>query len=585
MVIGLNKEPRLHFSEEERADRILQKPIRKAEHAVEKADRAWEKVPKKTVRVKKRTTDPVMGKTVVRLHFEEAEKAKTPSKLEYTLRGLPSDLVGGRIHKQIRNSEEDNVGVESTHKLEETTESGVRLAQKGHYHHKLKLHRKAQSAERQLEKANVNVLYQKSIRSDPKLSSKPVSRWQQKQAIKKQYAAAKHSGYSARAAMDEAGKISKATQGAVKKAGWVKSFISVHRRGFFIAIIAVLLLCFLLDFLSACSVMTQTVGTAIAGSTYPSKDEDMLGAEAIYTAKEEELQAYLDCYERTHDYDEYHFVLDEIEHDPYVLISILTAFQGGEWRLLEVQDTLQMLFDRQYILTEEVERETRSRTETRIGTQPVTDPVTGMIVLEEYEYEAEIEYDYYICTVTLDNFDLSHLPVYIMNEQQVAVYAIYMATHGNRPDLFPQSLYPHASQQKDYITYDVPPELMEDEQFAAMLKEAEKYLGFPYVWGGSNPSTSFDCSGFVSWVVNHSGWNVGRQSAQGLCNICTPVSDINVKPGDLVFFRGTYDTPGVSHVGIYVGNSMMIHCGDPISYASLDNPYWQRHFYTYGRLP
>lgn len=205
--------------------------------------------------------------------------------------------------------------------------------------------------------------------------------------------------------------------------------------------------------------------------------------------------------------------------------------------------------------------------------------------MEEYEYEDEVPYDYYICTVTLENFDLSHVPVYIMSEDQLSMYALYMASLGNRPDLFPDSEYIQKHLIDGYTDYDIPPDALEDAEFAAMIKEAEKYLGYPYVWGGSNPSTSFDCSGFVSWVLNHSGWNVGRLSAQGLYNICTPVARSNARPGDLVFFVGTYDTPGVSHVGIYVGNSMMIHCGDPITYANINTVYWQSHFYTYGRLP
>lgn len=287
-------------------------------------------------------------------------------------------------------------------------------------------------------------------------------------------------------------------------------------------------------------------------------------------------ERYLDTYESTHDYDEYHFDLDTIEHDPYVLISMITALHQGEWTLDEVQGTLQMLFDRQYILTEDVVVETRYRTETDTWTD-----ADGNTHTDTYQ----VPYDYYICTVTLENFNLSHVPVYIMSEEQLGMYATYMATLGNRPDLFPGSGYIGKYVEGSYTDYDIPPEALDDEVFAAIIKEAEKYLGYPYVWGGSSPSTSFDCSGFVSWVINHSGWDVGRLGAQGLCNICTPVSSANVKPGDLVFFTGTYDTPGVSHVGIYVGNNMMIHCGDPISYANLNSNYWQSHFYRYGRLP
>lgn len=337
-----------------------------------------------------------------------------------------------------------------------------------------------------------------------------------------------------------------------------------------------LILAFFLNGLSSCSVLLEGVGSGIAASTYPSQDADMLGAEAAYCNMEAELQTYLDNYERTHDYDEYHFDLDEIEHDPYVLISILTALHQGEWTLNEVQSTLQMLFDQQYILTEEVEVETRYRTETDTWIDE-----DGNIQTDTYE----VPYDYYICTVTLENFNLSHLPIYIMNEEQLEMYATYMATLGNRPDLCPGSEYIGKYVDGSYTDYEIPAEALKDETFAAIITEAEKYLGYPYVWGGSSPSTSFDCSGFVSYVYNQCGWNFGRLGAQGLCNICTRVSSANVKPGDLVFFKGTYDTPGVSHVGIYVGNGMMIHAGDPISYTNLNSSYWQSHFYCYGRLP
>ena len=311
----------------------------------------------------------------------------------------------------------------------------------------------------------------------------------------------------------------------------------------------------------------------------------MLAAEAQYCSMEAELQEYLDTYESTHDYDEYHFDLDDIEHDPYVLISAITALYGGEWTIDEVGGILQTLFDKQYILTETVTTETRYRTETRTGSYTYTDPETGESVTEEYEYDVQVPYTYYICTVTLENFNLSHVPVYIMSQDQLSMYAMYMGTLGNRPDLFPTSSYIGKYVTDEYTDYDIPPDALEDEVFAAMMEEAEKYLGYPYVWGGSSPSTSFDCSGFVSWVINHSGWNVGRLGASGLLGICTRVSSANVKPGDLIFFQGTYDTTGASHVGIYVGGGMMIHCGDPIQYANINTSYWQSHFLAFGRLP
>ena len=317
---------------------------------------------------------------------------------------------------------------------------------------------------------------------------------------------------------------------------------------------------------------------AIAASTYKAEDADMLGAEAAYCALEDELQRYLDTYTRTHDYDEYHFDLDTIEHDPYVLLSIVCALHEGEWTLDEVRGTLQMLFDRQYILTEDVVVEQRYYLETDTWTDE-----DGNTHSDTYR----VYYDYYICTVTLENFNLSHLPVYIMGEETLSRYALYMATLGNRPDLFPGSPYVNRYYHTQYEKYEIPPEALADEQFAAIIKEAEKYLGYPYIWGGSTPATSFDCSGFVSYVYNNCGlhWSFGRLGAEGLRGICAYVSPESARPGDLIFFEKTYDTAGASHVGIYVGNNRMLHCGDPIHYASIDTSYWRSHFLQFGRLP
>jgi len=341
-----------------------------------------------------------------------------------------------------------------------------------------------------------------------------------------------------------------------------------------------------MSIIGSCSVMFNGMSSAITGSTYPCEDADMLEAESQYVGMEAELQAMLDNYESTHDYNEYHFDLDDIEHDPYVLISAITALKGEAWTI-EVQGILQTLFDKQYILTETVTTETRYRTETQTGSYDYIDSETGEIVTVDYEYDVQVPYTYYICTVELENFNLSHVPVYIMSQDQLSMYAMYMATLGNRPDLFASSAYVGKYYGTEYEDYDIPPEALEDEKFAAMIEEAEKYLGYPYVWGGSSPSTSFDCSGFVSWVVNNCGvgWNVGRLGASGLLGICTRVSAANAKPGDLIFFQGTYDTAGASHVAIYVGNGMMLHCGDPIQYTSIETSYWQQHFLAYGRLP
>ena len=541
-MTGLNKEPRLHFTEEERGNSSLEKPIRKAEKAAKRAERAQEKIPK------------VSSKLVLE------EKKKPPSKLTYGIQDTPGKIITGKAHKEIRESEQDNVGVESAHKSEEMLETGGRLLREGYRSHKLKPYRKAAQAERRLEKANLQVLYQKAYQDNPALSSNPLSRWQQRQAIKKQYIAAKRTRQTAGTAAKGVGKTAKSAGNVAGRTGQAADFVRKHKKGALLLLALFLLVCVLMSMVSSCSMMASSIGSVVSGSTYPSKDEALLGAEDAYAAMEAELQSYLDNYERTHSYDEYHFDLDEIKHDPYVLMSLLTAYYQKEWTLSDVEGLLDTLFDRQYILTEEVEVETR--------------------------YDSEDDpYDYYICYVTLENFDLSHLPVYFLSEEQLSLYAMYMQTLGNRPDLFPQSEYPNASGREEYLDYDVPPEALEDETFAAMLAEAEKYLGMPYVWGGSSPATSFDCSGFISWVLNHSGWNVGRMTANGLFNYCTPVSSTNAKPGDLIFFQGTYDTAGASHVGLYVGGGMMIHCGDPISYANINTSYWQSHYLTFGRLP
>ena len=555
-MTGLNKEPRLHFTEEERGNSSLEKPIRKAEKAAKRAERAQEKIPKRKIR--KTIVEPDTGKVSSKLVLEE--KKKPPSKLTYGIQDTPGKIITGKAHKEIRESEQDNVGVESAHKSEEMLETGGRLLWEGYRSHKLKPYRKAAQAERRLEKANLQVLYQKAYQDNPALSSNPLSRWQQRQAIKKQYIAAKRTRQTAGTAAKGVGKTAKSAGNVAGRTGQAADFVRKHKKGALLLLALFLLVCVLMSMVSSCSMMASSIGSVVSGSTYPSKDEALLGAEDAYAAMEAELQSYLDNYERTHSYDEYHFDLDEIKHDPYVLMSLLTAYYQKEWTLSDVEGLLDTLFDRQYILTEEVEVETR--------------------------YDSEDDpYDYYICYVTLENFDLSHLPVYFLSEEQLSLYAMYMQTLGNRPDLFPQSEYPNASGREEYLDYDVPPEALEDETFAAMLAEAEKYLGMPYVWGGSSPAPSFDCSGFISWVLNHSGWNVGRMTANGLFNYCTPVSSTNAKPGDLIFFQGTYDTAGASHVGLYVGGGMMIHCGDPISYANINTSYWQSHYLTFGRLP
>ena len=578
------RSPRLQFTDEERAAPELEKVIRKADKAADKVDKAEAKIPKKTVKRKERVVDGD-GKVTVRLHFEEVEK-KAPSKLAHSVTDAPLNVVLASAHREVRESEEDNVGVESAHKLEEAAEGGVRTLESAHRSHQLKPYRNAAHAEKVADKANLKALNKQAQRDNPQFSSNPYSRWQQKRAIKKEYMAAK-AGKTGKTTAKTAETTAKTAEKAAEGTKKTGQFIARHRKGVLVVLGISLIVAFLLGVVSSCSVIVQSGVSGLAASSYSATDADMQAAEAQYCALEAELQDYLDNYERTHDYDEYHYDLDDIEHDPYVLISAISALHGGEWTIGEVGGTIQMLFDKQYILTETVTTETRYRTETRTGSYTYTDPETGETVTEEYEYEIQVPYTYYICHVELENFNLSHVPVYIMSQDELSMYATYMSTLGNRPDLFPDSAYVNRYYNTEYEDYEIPDSALSDPQFAAMMEEAEKYLGFPYVWGGSSPATSFDCSGFVSYVINNCGvgWNVGRLGASGLLGICTRVSASNVRPGDLVFFEGTYDTTGASHVGIYVGNNMMIHCGDPIQYADLSSSYWQQHFLAYGRLP
>lgn len=491
--------------------------------------------------------------------------AQKPSKKPGAVRrvgGVVKNETWMFVHGKIYQVEDENVGIEAAHRSELAGEAAVRGVTR-FVKKRVRTHpaRAVRKAEAKNIKATADYHFRAAAMEHPEIKDNAAARIWKKHQFRKQYK--KKAREAAKQSAKAAGKT--AAKGGRAVAGFVKR----HPVGCLIALACVLLL----FMLQSCASSLVTLGNGLVGSvgasTYPAEDADMLGAEAAYVDLENELRRYLDSYESTHDYDEYHFDLDEIEHDPYNMLSIVCALHEGEWTVAEVQGTLQMLFGRQYILTEEVVVETRYYTETR------TDA-------DGNDYEVEVPYDYYICYVTLENTDLSRLPVSIMSEDQLSRYALYMATLGNRPDLFSGSAYVDRYTNPP-PAYDIPPEALEDETFAAIMAEAEKYVGYPYVWGGSSPSTSFDCSGFVSWVINHSGWNVGRLGAQGLYNICAPVRE--PRPGDLVFFIGTYDTPGVSHCGIYVGDGVMLHCGDPIQYSNLNSNYWQSHFYAYGRLP
>ncbi|RKI65885.1 NlpC/P60 family protein [bacterium 1xD42-67] len=503
----------------------------------------------------------------------EGKKPPNPRGPVRRVLGAAGWNVHGFVHGKVYEVEHENVGTEGAHRSELVGEAvgraAVHTVKKRIREHPA---RAVHKAEAQYIKARADYQFRMAAQENPELAKNAVTRYWHKQKLKKQYAkqARQAAKQTAKQGAKAAGKTAAATEKLAERA---VAFVKRHPVGALIALACVVLVLSLQSCASSLVSLGNAAAGAVGATTYPAEDGDMLGAEAAYCSLEAELQHYLDTYESTHDYDEYHFDLDAIEHDPYVLVSILSAWHEGEWTLADVQPTLQMLFDRQYTLTENVVKERRYYIETDTWTDE-----DGNTHTDSYR----VYYDYYICTVTLDNFNLSHLPIYIMGEDKVSRYSLYMATLGNRPDLFPGSSYV-GKYTSPPDGYEVPGEYLDDETFAAMLSEAEKFLGYPYVWGGSSPATSFDCSGFVSWVVNHSGWNVGRLGAQGLYNICTRTS--SPRPGDLVFFKGTYDTPGVSHCGIYVGDGMMIHCGDPISYANLNSSYWQSHFYAYGRLP
>ena len=521
-------------------------------------------VPKSKFRQKSRQEQAAASKLRMEKRGEKLEAAKGKlAKQKHPKKPGPVKRAGGAlggsvhgfVHGKIYEVEQENVGTEGAHHSELLGESAFRQGSR-FVGRRIREHpaRAVRRAEARYGKAAADYQFYTAAQEHPELSKNALSRYWQKRRLRKQYQ--KRAKEAARQGAVAAEKTAWAA--TEKLSAQAVGFVKRHPLGVLLALACVLLILSMQSCSSSLVLLGNVGAGAVGATTYPSPDGEILAAEAAYLDLEAELQNYLDTYTSTHNYDEYHFDLDEIEHDPYVLISILCVLHEGEWTAAQVQGTLGMLFDRQYILTERVVVETR--------------------------YDSNDEpYSWYICYVTLENFDLSHLPVYFMGEEQLARYSLYMSTLGNRPDLFPSSAYVDRYITNPPAGYEVPGEYLDDETFAAMLSEAEKYLGYPYVWGGSSPATSFDCSGFVSWVINHSGWNVGRLGAQGLYNICTRTN--SPRPGDLVFFKGTYDTPGVSHVGIYVGDGMMIHCGDPISYANLNTSYWQSHFYAYGRLP
>ena len=588
------KATRLRFTEDELANPKIKKAASKSEKAADQADRAAAKTPKKR-KLKLDTEKVAEGK--VHLTFEKQEIPMG----ELTGRGnrftrsaahSAAASVSGTIHGQVSaNNQDDNTAVQAVNASAEAAEAGAHAVDHAIYSKKLKSYEKAERLQTKSDAANVEAIYQQRMAEHPEEFSNPVSRWQQKKAIRKEYAAARRAEETAAnastAAKEGAAGVKSLGQKLAEFKDKALEYVAEHPQAFLVIGALAILLIIVSSALSSCSAFLPGGSGAVIATTFTANDEDIIGANNDYKALEAALQRKIDNIESGYPgYDEYNYYLDEIGHDPYQLAAYLTVL-FEDYTRSEVQATLHTLFELQYELKLEEKVEIRYRTETRTGTRTHTDRETGEVTEEDYEYEVEVPYEYYILNVTLTNKNLGHVITESggMNENQAERYAILLRTKGNKAYLFSDD--PYVSTSNEYLKYDIPGEALTDARFANMIREAEKYLGYPYVWGGSSPSTSFDCSGFVSYVINHcgNGWNVGRMTANGLMDHCAIIRPGEAKPGDLIFFQGTYNASGASHVGIYVGNGMMIHCGNPISYASINTSYWQQHFYCYGRIP
>ena len=634
-----DKARRLHFTEDELSDRDIRRAAKKADKAADKADRANEKLPtKRRVRITRDSgrAEAVDERLSDKLHQSrqsskaDREKEKAPSKrrprttarsgkVEATAERLSDKLrperqstkaargklrievteatarkpgVGGRaavnapaaalhaarntVRDAVGRSDNDgegNSGADALQSGESTVRNTGNVVNNRHYSHKLKQYDKAARLERKSDAANVEALYRRERHNDTNPSSNPISRWRQKQELKKRYMEAKTSGKAGASGAAKGGK--RAAEGTKSLVDKGIEFVKEHPKAILIAGVLGLLVMLIAGMFSSCTAMFAGSGNAVLGTSYTAEDADILGADADYSALETALDNQISNIESTHPgYDEYRYDLAEIGHNPYELASYLTVL-FEDYTRAEVQSTLQSLFAQQYTLTLTPEVEVRYRTETRTDS-------------EGNDYDVEVPYNYYILNVKLTNKGLGAvIRDSGLTTEQADRYDVLMTTSGNRSELFGEDVYGVSG--GEYTDYDIPGEALTDEKFRRMITEAEKYLGYPYVWGGSSPSTSFDCSGFVSWVINHSGngWNVGRLGARGLKNICDIIPPDQAKPGDLIFFHHTYDAPDPSdatHVGIYVGDGMMIHCGNPISYASTESSYWQSHFLCFGRI-
>ena len=526
-------------------------------------------------------------KKKLRLRFEETE-AKPPSRLRHPVH-RPIESAHDQLHQQLAEAnEDDNAAASAVLQGDRLSTSALQMGEHAYHAHKLRPYKQAQKAERALDEANIRYLEAKQRAENPQFTSNPLSRWQQKRAIRKEYAAMKAAGNAVGDAGKSAAATGKTVRGAGDVTGRMAEFFQSHPSSLLIILLCAMLL-ILMGSLQSCTPLAQSVLESLIIGTYPATEDDVRAAERAYAAKERELQDEMDGYEQYHPgYDEYHVDADEIWHDPYVLIAIISAyFDGQEWTLDSAYPVIEKYFGLQYVVTQTVSTETRYRTETRTGTRIVTDPVTGQQHTETYTYDVQVPYAYSICNVKLENKNLSHLPVVSMSHHTMGMYALYMASHGNMEGIF--SGNPYAVPLRDPTLYDIPQETLDaDPSFAALIEEATKYIGYPYVWGGASPETSFDCSGFVSYVFTNSGvYNTGRLGAKGLRSLCRNVQDDQAQPGDIVFFEGTMgaDVAGITHCGIYVGNGMMLHCGNPIGYADLSDAYWQTHFHSFGRVP
>lgn len=575
------RKPRMQFKDEEINNPLLHKSIDKVNKAEDKLDKTIDKLPRRYKMRKQRIYDDSLKKSKSRLKFEEVDvPVNKPSRLRHPTQAITS-TADNALHAKIYEVEKDNVGVEAGHGAERVAESSLRRGTRKIYsayrERKLKPYRDIEKATKNVEKAQIKFQRDKMVYENPTFSTNPLSRFMQKQQIKRTYA--KELREARKTGNNIASRLSKTSSNITKKAG---NFIRRHARGLIAIIPAFLLIMSIGGGITSCSSMMIGSMDSVLASSYTAEDSDITGSEADYLSKEADLRNRLNNIESNYPgYDAYQYDLDEIGHNPYELAAYLTI-KYEDYTRSNVQSELNRLFNLQYNLTTRVSIETRYRTETRW--REVWDEEEEDFVLEEYE--VEVPYEYKTLIISLRNHSLRN--IMNLSDDELERFSVLMETRGNRESgFFPDNpSLAGGINISEFTDYDIPSEALSDSKFRGMMQEAEKYLGYPYVWGGSSPSTSFDCSGFVCWVLNHSGngWNVGRTTAEGLRQMMSIIPPSEAKPGDIIYFQGTYNTPGASHVAIYVGNNMMIHCGDPIQYADITHPYWQEHFYCFGRM-